>query len=248
MNYYMPALRNIIVAKTLVYDAEKTVNKMLLMKEGVGLSVFVIFLLIGLFFPLITLLLSGLFSGISEIAHELHVDIGSLGDSVDLPGGDPSDIADIGSNSEGSFWFFSFFPMSPLMWSVALAVTGCVGEILRITVGFPLWLLFLVAVPCGYFVMFAIFNFIFRPLQRVDNSVKSESDLAYSTATVMEAIPAGGYGSVRFEGSVGTVTYAAYEIDGVAVPQGTAVWVVRIVDGRAEVQHDSSGKLNEIVN
>jgi membrane protein implicated in regulation of membrane protease activity len=143
---------------------------------------------------------------------------------------------------------FSFFPMSPLLWSAGLGVTGAVGEVLRITVGWPTLLIFALAVPCGYVVMFALLNFVFIPLKRVNNNAKTEEDLAYATAKVMDAIPAGGYGSVRIEGSVGTAMYAAYEVDGAAVPQGTTVWVIRIVNGRAEVQHDSSGKLTEIMN
>ena len=242
------------------------------------MSIFMILLFIGLFFPLITLLLSGLFSGLGSIAQELHIDISSLGDSIDLPEGDISDFADIsdvsdisdisdvsdvsdvseisdasdasdgGNDAGGSFSYLSFFPISPLMWSSAFAVTGGVGEILRVTVGLPIWVIFILAAPCGYIVMFSIYNFVFRSLQRVDNSVKNESDLAYSTATVMEAISAGGYGSVRVDGSVGTVTYAAYEVNGLAVPQGAEVWVIRIVNGRAEVQHDSSNNLAGIIN
>ena len=215
------------------------------------MSIFMIFLLVGLFFPLITLLLSGLFSGIGDITHDLHMDISSLGDSVDLPSGDISDFADlsdVGSDAGAGFSYISFFPLSPLLWSAAIGVTGGVGEILRITFGLPTWLIFVLAVPFGYIAMFTLFNFVLRPLQRVDNSAKNENDLAYSAATVMEAIPAGGYGSVRFDGSVGTVTYAAFEADGAAVPQGAKVWVVRIVNGRAQVQCDTSMKLAEIVN
>ena len=129
----------------------------------------------------------------------------------------------------------SFLPMSPIVWCIMLIVTGASGEIMSRVTGLPSALIWPAALFAGYAAMTIVNNGLLVPLKRANNTASDAHSFAGADAEVIEAIPSGKVGAIRFEGKSGMVVYAAVSENEADIPQGAAVRIVGIERGRAIV-------------
>ena len=189
------------------------------------MSVFMVLLIIGVTFPVVSLLLSMLLGSIEGLMHMLNFDFGHAGSHHD---------ASHESSHPGLATVL--LPFSPIVWCVQLAVTGCVGEMLRKAGSFNIVAIWVIAIIAGYTLMLAVNNFIMLPLKRAKNFADSTQDMIGKQADVIETILENGVGAVRVTLKSGASIHAAKSVDGARINQGEKVAIMEIADGRATVQ------------
>ena len=197
------------------------------------MSVFMVLLTIGVAFPAVSLLLSLLFGSIEGLMNMLHFDVGHIGPHHDM-GADAQHDAGHGAGHFGLLT--AMLPLSPIVWCVQLAVTGCVGEMLRRAGVINIVAVWVIAVIAGYTLMLAVNNFIMLPLKRARNFADSTHDMIGKQVEVIETILENGVGAVRVSSKSGSAIYAAKTAEGTRINQGERVTILEISDGRATVQ------------
>jgi len=197
------------------------------------MSVFMVLLIIGVSFPAVSLLLSFLLGSLAGLMNFLNFDFGD----IDLHHDASSDASSDSNHHSGHFgWVSAILPLSPILWSVMLAVTGCVGEILARADNLNIAVIWVIALISGYTLMLIVNNCVMQPLKRAKNFAANADDIIGMQAEVKEAILPGGTGAVSVKGKTSSVIYAAKEVSGERIEQGETVTVLEIMDGRAIVQ------------
>jgi len=192
------------------------------------MSVFMVLLLIGVTLPVVSILFSLLFGSFESLVGLLKFDLGNIELNHDIQ----HDVSD----GVGHIGFISaVIPMSPIVWCVQLAVTGCVGELLSVAGNMNMVAVWVIALISGYTLMLVIHNCVLMPLKRASNFADTTDDMIGKQAEITETILENGVGAVRIISKSGSAIYAAKSAEGVRIEQGETVIVSEITDGRATV-------------
>ncbi|MCL1982128.1 MAG: hypothetical protein FWG53_03410 [Clostridiales bacterium] len=198
------------------------------------MSVFMVLLIIGVTFPVVSLGLSMLLGSIEGLMHMLNFDFGHADLHHDTDHAGMHHDADHGAGHTGLVTVL--LPFSPIVWCVQLAVMGCVGEMMQRAGSFNIVAIWVIAIIAGYTLMLAVNNFIMLPLKRAKNFADTTQDMIGKQVDVIETILENGVGAVRVTSKSGASIHAAKSIDGKRISQGEKVAILEIADGRATVQ------------
>ena len=140
-----------------------------------------------------------------------------------------------------------FVFLRPKVIALALTVTGGVGLLLAPSMGS--YLAFPISAACGLVAGFLLYRFVMVPLLRLQHtSAHYKQSLIGSEATVVLAIPQGGYGKIRYTVNGSIVTSPARTEDGSEIKKDTNVVVVSIKNNAYYVKERSGYETEPIAS
>ena len=145
--------------------------------------------------------------------------------------------------ADGADGGFHFPLLSPTGLATLAGSLGAFGLIATFGFGLTDWASVLVAVPLALLFSYATTYAAWRILVGSSTtSVIATADLAGADAEVITPIPAGGVGEAAAFVGGQRYTSAAREIDGLEVPRGAVVSVIRLAGSTLYVKAGSGGK------
>lgn len=182
-------------------------------------TVYLFLFFVGLFFALLSLVLSLLGGG--DFGHDHHVDLSS---------GEPTAGHDL-----------HFSPFSPQVISVFATSFGGAGYASLQILGYTPAMSLVIALPCGIFFAFLLFLFISKFLVKSQASSESRaSELLGIQAEVTTGIPKGGTGEIAYMSMGARYTAPAVSLNGEEISARRIVRIARISAGLFHVELESS--------
>lgn len=127
-------------------------------------------------------------------------------------------------------------PFNSLTIAAFCLAVGGIGLLGYKYAGLPAWLAFLVSTIGALLVSAAFFLAVWRPLVRSQGTSSPDiQDIVEALATVRTSIPATGLGEIVFNARGSRMQLPARSDNGMPLPSGTRVAIVRVRKGVAEV-------------
>lgn len=151
---------------------------------------------------------------------------------------DGFDFFDLDLDFDFDFDFnFILLPLKPFTIMVFVTVFGGVGLIALNYL--PPMLTLLPAIPSGIGVSGLLYYLVYVKLRRFETTTASEGDALFKRADVVERIPAGGYGKISYVMDNNILSGAAREYrPGLGIPKGVHVYILDVKDNVYYVSED----------